>query len=99
MFPEAAVEIFDRIQYDGIAKKYYWGVCLQHKAGRALSFLIHCIDVCLCIHKLKQEKWQWFGLEHELWWAAFKIGHIWLRMKNCTIVLENSANILILPVK
>lgn len=47
MFPEAVAEIFDHALYDGIAKKYSWGFCLQQKGGLLLSFLCRCIGVCM----------------------------------------------------
>lgn len=39
MFPEAVAEIFHHAYYDGIAKKYSWGFCLQQKGVLFLSFL------------------------------------------------------------
>lgn len=47
MFPEAVVEIFDYAQFDGIAKKYSWGFCLEQKGGPLLNFHCCCIGVCM----------------------------------------------------
>lgn len=47
MFPEAVAEIFHHAYYDGIAKKYSWGFCLQQKGVLLLSFLSCCTGVCI----------------------------------------------------